>query len=117
MTTVRALFAGYDASGHTNLWVTDGTAAGTSELTAVGASSGLNPSGITILGTKALFEGFDASNRVQLWVSDGTSAGTSELLPAGAGFSRAIRWPTGTSGSGFYRSRRQAPDPRLGHEQ
>ena len=84
MTTVRALFAGYDASGHTNLWVTDGTAAGTSKLTAVGAASGLNPSGITVLGTKALFECFDASNRVELWVSDGTSAGTTELTPVGA---------------------------------
>src|SRR5436309_7228287 len=84
MTAVRALFAGYDASGHTNLWVTDGTAAGTSRLTAMGAASGLNPSGITVLGTKALFEGFDSSNRVELWVSDGTSAGTTELTPAGA---------------------------------
>ena len=82
--TTRAIFAGYDASGNTNLWVTDGTAAGTSELTAVGAASGLNPSGITVLGTKALFQGIDASNRFELWVSDGTSGGTIELTPAGA---------------------------------
>ena len=71
--TTRAMFAGYDASGNTNLWVTDGDSGGKSELTAVGAASGLNPSGITVLGTKALFQGIDASSRVGLWVSDGTS--------------------------------------------
>ncbi len=38
--TSRAVFAGYDANGYTNLWVTDGTAAGTSELTVAGATSG-----------------------------------------------------------------------------
>jgi ELWxxDGT repeat protein len=57
--TTRAKFAGYDTSGNTNLWLTDGTAAGTSELTAVGAAGSLNPSGITVLGTNALFEGID----------------------------------------------------------
>ena len=35
--TSRAVFSGLDASDHINLWVTDGTAAGTSELTPAGA--------------------------------------------------------------------------------
>jgi ELWxxDGT repeat protein len=34
----RALFAGYDSRGHLNLWVTDGTSAGTRELTVAGSS-------------------------------------------------------------------------------
>jgi ELWxxDGT repeat protein len=38
----KALFEGEDASGHVNLWVTDGTSAGTSELTVAGA----NPNGL-----------------------------------------------------------------------
>src|SRR5262249_55676845 len=33
----RALFAGTDASGDVNAWVTDGTSAGTSELTIAGS--------------------------------------------------------------------------------
>ena len=33
----KAVFEGYDVLGHVNLWVTDGTAAGTSEIVAVGA--------------------------------------------------------------------------------
>src|SRR6516165_1718826 len=35
-TKSRVLFAGRDATGNINLWVTDGTNAGTTELTAAG---------------------------------------------------------------------------------
>lgn len=38
----KVLFAGVDASGHDQLWMTDGTSAGTSEL----AVSGANPGGL-----------------------------------------------------------------------
>ncbi len=90
----KVLFAGQDASGHPNLWVTDGTSAGTSELAVAGANadglfsqnffpSGFSP-GLTVLGTRALFEGYDASGIDGLWVTDGTSAGTSELTVAGS---------------------------------
>lgn len=48
--TTRAVFAGYDGGGNTNLWATDGTAAGTSELTASNAHVyGLTPRDITTL--------------------------------------------------------------------
>ena len=48
--TTRSMFAGYDASGHPNLWITDRTAAGTSELAVAGACSyGLTPRDITTL--------------------------------------------------------------------
>jgi ELWxxDGT repeat protein len=78
--TSRAVFSGLDASDHFNLWVTDGTAAGTSELTPAGAYYyGLDASGFTALGTRILFEGVDASGGYKPWVTDGTSAGTSEL--------------------------------------
>jgi ELWxxDGT repeat protein len=86
----RVVFDGADASGRNNLWVTDGTPAGTSELTVVGANSrGLFAGGgaatyISAFGTKALFKGADASGRLGLWVTDGTSAGTSELNVVGA---------------------------------
>jgi ELWxxDGT repeat protein len=89
----KALFAGFDANGHVNLWVTDGTLAGTSELIVAGAdpsglfynngASALNPN-FTVTGGKALFSGFDVAGHVNLWVTDGTAAGTSELTAAGA---------------------------------
>jgi ELWxxDGT repeat protein len=82
----KAVFAGYDASGHRNLWETDGTAAGTSELTVTGTySGGLLDNGrvpaphFTVFGSKILFEGLDAFSQPNLWVTDGTSAGTSAL--------------------------------------
>jgi len=77
-----ALFIGADAAGQEGLWVTNGTAAGTSELTGVGGaySGGLYPSDITVLGGEVLFEGQDATANEGLWVTDGTVAGTYELI-------------------------------------
>ena len=90
----KVLFQGEDAAGNANLWVTDGTSGGTSELSVAGANPGglfdlgFFPSGFspafTILGTRALFEGYDASGIDGLWVTDGTSAGSSELTVAGS---------------------------------
>ena len=89
----RTLFEGEDANGHYNLWITDGTSAGTTELTGAGANAfGLfydtdfEPG---IFGNQVLFEGFDASGHYGLWATDGTSAGTSELNVAGA-YSRGL---------------------------
>jgi ELWxxDGT repeat protein len=84
-----ALFEGYDANGVDSLWVTDGTAAGTSELSVSGSyANGLfakvSAPDITVIGGTALFAGKDASCKINLWVTDGTSAGTSELTAAGA---------------------------------
>ena len=85
----RVLFEGYDAGGNDSLWVSDGTAAGTSELTIAGAHPGgvfvnVAGPGITVFGGVALFAGEDAGGNVGLWVTDGTSAGTRELAVAGA---------------------------------
>ena len=90
----KVLFAGEDNSANDNLWVTDGTSAGTSELTVSGVHSGgifssaghaTNP-GFTVLpgGGKVLFNGVDSGGNAGLWVTDGTIPGTSELSIAGA---------------------------------
>ena len=55
-------------------WVTNGTSAGTSELSVAGGSS------FTVFGSEVLFEGGDGG----LWVTNGTAAGTSELSVMGA---------------------------------
>jgi ELWxxDGT repeat protein len=87
------LFDGLDASNHLGLWVTDGTAAGTTELTGI---SGANANGLfsnlsnldsphfTVLNGQVLFNGLDASGNNGLWVTDGTAAGTHELNVTGA---------------------------------
>ena len=86
----KAVFAGEDASNRIDLWITDGTSAGTSALIPAGA----DPAGLlafpdggpdfTVLGNKVLFAGRDTKLHFDLWVTDGTAAGTSALIPAGA---------------------------------
>src|SRR5262249_43743969 len=78
-----------------NIWVTNGTAAGTYELTGIsntGSSGGLfgasplvNLGGVhgpdfTIFNGEVLFNVIDAALKNGLWVTDGTAAGTHELI-------------------------------------
>jgi ELWxxDGT repeat protein len=72
------LFNGRDSSGLQNLWVTDGTIAGTSELSIPGIAA-LAPSDFSMFGSAALFQGADPAGGRVLWVTDGTIGGTSEL--------------------------------------
>ena len=89
----KVLFAGLDASNQTELWVTDGTAAGTHELTGISGaftgSGGLfggpptthvaSPPDLTIFNNEVLFNGLDAAGNNGLWTTDGTASGTREL--------------------------------------
>ena len=108
----EVLFAGEDANRRTGLWVTDGTGAGTSEISVAGADTsgfGLEPAGFTLFGSEVLFSGTDALSQQNLWVTDGTSAGTSELSVAnaasvGAGFFRGVVFGSGGSSEVLYAS-------------
>src|ERR1043166_2258858 len=78
----EVLFQGRDADGLLGLWVTNGTAGGTHELTGIAGANpslGLKPNGFTVLNDEVLFNGTDAAGRAGLWVTDGTAAGTHEL--------------------------------------
>jgi ELWxxDGT repeat protein len=91
----EVLFAGSDNSGDfAGLWVTDGTSAGTSEISVMGASPGGIFAGTTpnffVFGSEVLFEGLDANQTRSLWVTNGTTAGTSELTIAGSDTSFGI---------------------------
>jgi ELWxxDGT repeat protein len=93
------LFSGLDASGDMGLWVSNGTSAGTHELTGItGADpSGLAPSDLTVYNGEVLFRGLDQSGRAQLWITDGTVAGTHELT----GIAGASTTGMGLDPSGF----------------
>jgi ELWxxDGT repeat protein len=81
----EVLFSAFDSSGKPSLWVTNGTSAGTVELTPAGASSsGLNPTSFARIGSLAVFNGIDSQGDNGLWVTDGTTAGTHELQVTGA---------------------------------
>jgi len=76
------LFQGVDLSGRAGLWETDGTAAGTFELTGIVGTfgTGLYPVNFKPLNAnEVLFNGTDKSGLSGLWESDGTAGGTHEL--------------------------------------
>jgi ELWxxDGT repeat protein len=81
----NVLFEGVDKNGFPNLWVSNGTSEGTSELTVTNATAdglflGVTDPDFTVFGSKAVFMGQDDSGRINLWVTNGTSGGTSELI-------------------------------------
>jgi ELWxxDGT repeat protein len=57
------------------LYVTDGTTAGTRELTEIPSM----PASLAALGNELFFTETDAANHLSLWQTDGTSAGTIEI--------------------------------------
>jgi ELWxxDGT repeat protein len=82
----KVLFRGIDTAGTTGLWKTDGTAAGTTEIAGISgtASTGVNPTDMTVVNGAVLFNGADTAGHLGLWTTDGTAGGTQELSIAGA---------------------------------
>ena len=77
-------FSATDTSHGTQLWATDGTAAGTALMTTGNTSGGGTvPQSLTADGSTLYFAGFDATNKFQLWESTGTAAGTQRLTAGG----------------------------------
>jgi ELWxxDGT repeat protein len=85
----EVLFVGFDdgPTAHVGLWVTNGTAAGTSEIGGIGnsgISGGLNlyqngSPDFTLYNGEVLFHGEDGSGHQGLWITNGTAAGTHEI--------------------------------------
>ena len=80
----KVLFSATDGTSNhgTELWVTDGTAAGTSMILDINAGTGnSNPAKFAALGNgKFVFSATDNAHGQELWVTDGTGAGTSLVL-------------------------------------
>ncbi|HEY2289324.1 MAG TPA: ELWxxDGT repeat protein [Thermoanaerobaculia bacterium] len=75
------LFAATDGVHGTELWSTDGTAAGTTDLGG-GATS---PFELTAVNSKVVFAAIDAAHGTEVWVTDGTPGGTQLLQDVRAG--------------------------------
>jgi ELWxxDGT repeat protein len=75
------LFRGTDVNNIQSLWGTDGTAAGTHELTGISGAflNGVEPQDLTVFNGEVLFNGINASGQSGLWATNGTTAGTHEL--------------------------------------
>lgn len=91
----QVLFSGLDPNGHIGLWVTDGTAAGTQELSGI---TNANTNGLfvgsfpafTVLNKEVLFSGVDAAGNYGLWATNGAAAGTHELTGISGAFSGGL---------------------------
>ena len=101
----EVLYASADLNNLGGLWVTDGTTAGTSELSVAGLGQAQDsPGNFVAFGSLLLFEGADANGHLNLWQTDGTAGGTSEVSVPGASslglfdglFSDALIFPFGS---------------------
>jgi ELWxxDGT repeat protein len=74
------------------LWTTNGTAAGTQELTDIGGanSAGVTPTDLTVFNGKALFNGDNTAGDLGLWVTNGTAIGTQEVTGIAAAAATGI---------------------------
>ncbi len=75
----KLIFSANDAQlgFNTELWISDGTAAGTKMLKDINpGSGGSSPRNFVQLGAKFLFIAYTPANGEELWVSDGTPDGT-----------------------------------------
>jgi len=74
-----------DANGD-ELWVSDGTTAGTKMVKDINPGSGsASPRFLVEMDGKVYFQASDGTNGVELWVSDGTEAGTTLIKDLYAG--------------------------------
>ncbi len=70
------IYFGASVNGNSNLYVTDGTATGTSLVKEINPGGSATPLFITALNGKVVFYTNTAATGSEPWVSDGTSAGT-----------------------------------------
>jgi len=73
----KLLFAASDPTNGNELWITDGTAAGTQLLKDINAgTSDASPTSLTVVDNTVFFLARTAAEGQELWKSDGTAAGT-----------------------------------------
>ena len=83
------VFVASDGTHGLELWRTDGTGPGTSQIKDIATgSANSSPFGLTAVNGKVVFAATDSTHGTEIWVTDGTAAGTVPLQDI---------WPGGTS--------------------
>jgi ELWxxDGT repeat protein len=82
----KTIFAAQDLTHGRELWITDGTAAGTKMLIdLVPGATGCDPQFLVRMGTRVAFVATEPIYGREVWVTDGTAAGTQVLANIAAG--------------------------------
>src|SRR5690606_15978539 len=84
----KLYFRASDGTNGYELWVTDGTTAGTQMVTDMNPSGSGNPYQLTKYNGKLYFRADNGTSDEELWVTDGTEAGTQlfmDIDPSGRG--------------------------------
>lgn len=76
----KLLFGGYADNTGDELWISDGTPAGTTLLKDISSTGSSTPVPLFVAGGKAYFTAIERSTGRELWVTDGTSGGTTLLI-------------------------------------
>lgn len=76
----KIFFAANDSVHGTELWVSDGTAAGTQMVKDIFTIYDSQPNDFTVYNSKLYFTAIDNTDGRGLWVTDGTAAGTTKLI-------------------------------------
>ncbi len=99
----KVYFRGYKAAGRGyDIYVTDGTPAGTKPAFTLNGYSGYY---LTAMGNKLFFRGYDSTHGYEPWVSDGTQAGTKLLRDINPGTrSGYFNFPCVLGNTIFFRS-------------
>ncbi len=111
----KVFFAATDGTGR-QLWVSDGTAAGTKVVKALGTPAtptnpypaGANPAVVAVVGSQVLFAADDGIHGRELWVTDGTAAETKLAADLNPGAGSGI-----TGNPAFGAGSRQTPTAAL----
>ena len=97
----KMLFSASTATAGNELWITDGTAAGTTMVKDIRTGSDSSyPGNMTLVGDKVYFKANDGTNGLELWVTDGTANGTTLVKDIYTGSNGS--YPNDSSPQGFY---------------
>lgn len=99
----KVFFGAYRESDGSQLWVSDGTAAGTVRLTGPGtASLGDYPDALEAVGTSVFFSFEGDAQGEELWRTDGTEAGTAMVKDVDPGPNSGNAWDLTAMGNTLF---------------
>jgi LPXTG-site transpeptidase (sortase) family protein len=102
----KLFFSADDGTNGRELWISDGTEAGTKLVRDIRAGGSSNPTSLTAISSKLFFAATDGVNGIELWSSDGTSGGTNMVKDIRPGVGNSLISEMTASGGRLFFSAR-----------